>query len=202
MASARGSIAVLLAVALSAAPALAQQPPAPQAAPPPPVYPLGYTPWEGNQQSYGGAPTPVQLMAFEDGKKNPAVALLLEFVMAGVGSIYADHWQGALITWAGILGGVALVVVGASRYQWQLKEGSASQAQMQPDNSGAVIVMVAGALTMFGFRIYGLVDSWQSTNDYNRGLAKRLGMPLFSATVAPAPTERGLAWGPALQFRF
>jgi hypothetical protein len=222
MALARGWIAIALAVAVPAATARAEEPvappvPAPAPAPvaaqpapydgppaqpapaPQPVYPLGYTPWNGNPQPYGGAPTPVQLMAFEDGKKNPAIALLLEFVMAGVGSIYADHVQGALITWGGMLAGVVVLVVGIDHYHWQLDDGT---AQMHPDNSGATALMVAGALTMFGFRIYGLVDSWQSANDFNRSLAKRLGLPVFSATVAPVPTDRGLAWGPALQLRF
>jgi hypothetical protein len=51
-------------------------------------------------------------------------------------------------------------------------------------------------------RIYGLVDSWQSAASYNAALARRLGVPAWSGTVSPIKTDRGMAWGPALQLRF
>lgn len=143
----------------------------------------------------------MQLMAYENQKKSPPLALVLEFFLfPGVGQIYADHVEGALITWAGIGGGLALVIVGVSQYQsdWDSSTGTTSSH----NNDSAGVLIVGGALVMVAARIYGLVDSWQAASNYNAALAKRIGVPAWSGVVAPIKTDHGLAWGPALQLRF
>src|SRR6185369_15927911 len=102
-----------------------QQPPPPpnpwQAPPsqtyPPPGYPTpGYPPPGYPPPGYGyGAPyysANQTAYAYEAQKKSEGLALLLEFLIPGVGSIYGEHTTGALITWALMVAGIVLVVAG------------------------------------------------------------------------------------------
>ena len=49
------------------------------------------------------------MFLYEEQRKSSAVAVLLSILIPGVGNIYADHVVGAIITWALIVGGVAVV---------------------------------------------------------------------------------------------
>jgi hypothetical protein len=139
-------------------------------------------------------------MAYDNQKKSAPLALVLEFfIFPGIGSLYADHAQGAFLTWAGIGGGIALVVVGVERLQTTYDPQTGYSTT---HDNGATGFIAAGVLAILAFRIYGLVDSWQATNAYNANLAKKLGLPPLMGTIAPIRTDRGLALGPALQLRF
>jgi hypothetical protein len=206
--SLRGSVAVLLAIALPAATARAQQttpaPAPPYDAPDPWVAPA---PPGAPKPSYGygvaapGAPTPMQLVAFESQKKSPPLALVLElFVFPGIGSIYGDHVEGAFITWGGTAAGLVLVLVGVSKREETVYTPGGPRTTGDAATANGLIA--AGCVALIASKVYGLVDSWRSTKAYNAALARRLGLPPLAATVAPVRTDRGLAWGPALQLRF
>jgi hypothetical protein len=205
MACFRGALVVFLVVALPAASVRAQQPaaPAPYDAPDPWVTPVpgAAPPANGYGHAAAGAPTPMQLVAFDNQKKSVPLAVVLElFVFPGLGSIYGDHPAGAVIEWAGILGGIALVIVGANQVERTVFTPGGPRTTGNDTN--AAVFIAAGCVAIVGGRVYGIVDSWRSTNAYNAGLARRLGLPPLAATVAPMSTDRGLAWGPTLQLRF
>jgi hypothetical protein len=148
--------------------------------------------------AYPGAPPgpdPRSLALYADEKKTPVVALLLELWIPGLGSVYAGHAAGALVTWGLTIGGVAMLV-------WGLEQNADTYNPTlgtSQHRSGGDGMIVAGALMMVGGRVYGLVDSWSSTNDYNDNLASGLGVAF---TIAPVRAGRQLAWGPALSLRF
>jgi hypothetical protein len=150
---------------------------------PPPPYP----PYPPYASPYGLNPQAIYL--YENGKKSAGLALVLELLVPGVGSIYADHAWGAAITWGLMLTGIGMVA-------WDF-------ARTDPAQTGPHEVAFAGLLVVFGGRIYGIVDSIVSTGDYNQALAQRLGLPPTIA-VTPAPIRMGerVAWGPALTLRF
>jgi len=177
----------------------------PQAAAP--VAPIGGSPY--GSAPYGGAPygsaygnsygvNPQAMMFYDNEKKNGAIALLLEFLVPGVGSVYADHGIGALITWGLMIGGVVVIV-------WDLE----SQITTNPDGTtttngsfDATPVLLGVGMILAG-RIYGFVDSYSSCTNYNRALAQRLGLPVGVAfNLAPIRMDQNVAWGPALSLRF
>jgi hypothetical protein len=149
-----------------------------------------------------GSPNAMQLMTFESQKKSAPLALVLSlFLFPGIGSIYADHPQGAFITWAGIAGGVVLIVFGVRSLSDAQNANGVTTDQSAQDRGASLLV--AGFFTIVGFSIYSLVDAWQSANNYNAALAQRLGLPpMFTIAPAPIATSRSVAWGPSLQLRF
>jgi hypothetical protein len=128
------------------------------------------------------------LFMYENDKKNPGVALLLNFLIMGAGSIYADHVAGALIAWALVVGGVVVVVWAAGPDR--------TDGETQMGVTGGVLMLLSGV-------IYSYVDAYQSAKEYNRNLARRLGLPA-DLVLGPAPIRTGetTAWGPALTLRF
>ena len=144
-------------------------------------------------QGYGYAPgyvNPQTMFLYEEEKKSPALALVLSLLLPGVGNIYADHAVGALITWVLIIGGAWLAWWGIER-----------EVNRAPGESVDGTPIVVGYLAVLGGIVYSLVDSYQSAKEYNRELAKRLGLPIIG--VAPIRTSGGdMAWGPALILRF
>jgi hypothetical protein len=172
-------------------------PPAPQGAPPPayPPPPPGYYASPGLPPP--PPPGPNQYYAYEAGSKSQGLALLIEWFLPGVGSIYADHVQGALVTWGATIGGAALLIYGLGNPRTGI---DAMTGEVKRQYDGGVIA--AGAIMIVGARIYGLVDAWSSAGDYNDALAVRLGVRGASLQLAPVSTGRGLAWGPALSLRF
>jgi hypothetical protein len=136
---------------------------------------------------------------YEAQKKNELLALVIEFFVPGVGSIYADHVAGAMITWALTVGGVVLAF-------WWLGENINQQdsfgasSDTGPRDTWAIYVALGAII---GGRIYGLVDSYSSAHDFNRRLRQRLGLPDYASVgVVPIRTDRTIAWGPSLSFRF
>jgi hypothetical protein len=172
--------------AWNGAPPPAAQPPA-YAPPPgyPPPYPYGAAPGYGglNMQS---------MYLYESQKKSPALGLVLDLLIPGVGSIYADHPQGALITWGLMIGGIAAIVLADDHRQ---TSGDISR----PDTN----LIVAGVVMILGGRIYGIYDGYASSADYNRALAQRLGLPPGVALgIVPIRQREATAFGPTLSWRF
>lgn len=173
-------------------------PPDPWAAPPPAGGPPagGPPPYGYGPPPYGYGPPPaLRLMAYENDKKNEAIALLLDVFIPGVGSIYADHAMGALVTWVGMIGGVALIVAGADR-------GIGSDDATAHSSNDGVGLVLLGAAAIVGFRIYGVVDAYKSAKDYNARLAQSLGLSGVNLSLAPLRTPQGTALAPALTLRF
>jgi hypothetical protein len=172
------------------APYAPRPPPDPWAAPPP----VGAAPYPGGPPPYAYGPPPaLRLMAYENDKKNEAIALLLDLFIPGLGSIYAEHAVGALVTWGGMLGGVALIVVGAN-------QSFGGDVSGRPDDGVALILV--GAAAAVGFRIYGIVDAYTSAKGYNARLAQSLGLSGVGLSVAPLRTPQGTALAPTLTLRF
>jgi Borrelia membrane protein P13 len=168
--------------------------PPPQYGAPPPQYgapPYGY--------GYAGGPTPMQLMMYESGKKTPGLALVLDIIFPGIGSIYADHATGAAITWGGMIGGFVLIVVGVNQQVHALNQNQSSDGTISDAGVGLILV---GALASIGFRIYGVVDAYSSAKDYNANLAKSLRLPEMNLSLAPLRTPQSTALAPTFTLRF
>jgi hypothetical protein len=178
-------------------------PPGPQGAPPPYAPPPGYAPPQNypppapygapNPYGWGGQPgfNQQSLFVYENEKKSPGIALLINFLLPGLGSIYADHAMGALLTWGLIIGGVAVAVAGINR------DLEAGQSEVNP------APIVIGYLMVLSGIIYSYVDSYTSAKEYNRALAQRLGLPAgFVLGPAPMVVGQTIGWGPAIGFRF
>jgi TM2 domain-containing membrane protein YozV len=158
-----------------------------------PVQPV--QPAQGAPYGYGyAAPgyniNPQTMFIYEEEKKSPGLALVLSLLLPGLGNIYADHAIGAVVTWGLIIGGVLLINWGAN--QTNLDTG-------QDANGGAITI---GFLAVLGGVIYSLVDSYSSAKDYNRELARRLGLPMMSLAPIRVNGSTETAWGPAVTLRF
>jgi hypothetical protein len=175
LASMRSLLAGLIALAtLVAAPAAAQPaltPPG-SAAPAPP------------------APSMSALMAYNAGKKNEGIGVVLELFVPGLGSVYGDHWQGAATTWGLFAGGFVLV-------GWGLIETTKDQEE---HSDAADLAIAAGAIMVIGGRVYGLVDSYRAPKRYNRRLAGSLGLrglvlsPMPVKTTGQSTVGLGASW--------
>ena len=169
--------------------------PPPYAPPPhaPPAAPYGApSPYGGGWGSGPHGFNQQSMFIYENEKKNPGIALLINFLLPGAGSIYADHAMGALITWGLIFGGVALAVWGINQDR-QSGTGTLNPAPL-----------VGGYLMALTGVVYSYVDAYSSSKAYNRALARRLGLPDGFA-LGPAPfvaPGQTTAWGPAVSFRF
>jgi hypothetical protein len=125
------------------------------------------------------APTGASWAAYDASRKSEGAAIVLEFFLPGLGSIYADHWQGAATTWGVSLAGVIALAWGAS-------QAAVTYGDETPDT--VPLAIVGGVAMIFGARIHGLVDAFRSTSRYNRNLGRRLG--LFGGMVlAPVPLQ-------------
>ena len=173
--------------------------PAPYGSAPAPYAPL--TPYPA-YPAYG-APAAQNLFFYDSQKKNELLALAIEFFIPGVGSIYADHVAGALITWAALVGGIALIVWWANQ-RFDREQVYVQNSSYDPNSGNQDMWAVyLGLGLLVGGRIYGLIDAYSSTREYNRRLRARLGLPEWgSVAVIPIRTDRAVAWGPALSFRF
>jgi hypothetical protein len=155
---------------------------APQAAPS--VAPIGATPYGVN---------PLPMMIYDGERKSPPIALLLELLFPGVGSVYAGHAVGALVTLGLVVGGSVIIV-------WDF----ASNFDIDGPSRGLdPAPLLIGLGMVLAGRIYGFVDSYSSCTSYNRALAQRLGLPGGVALdVAPIRMDQNVAWGPALSLSF
>jgi hypothetical protein len=112
--------------------------------------------------------------------------MLLEAVFPGIGSIYADHVMGALITWCVGAAGAALMVFSFSRPH------SGEQTITPTSDRVADAGVLTGFGVMVGARIFGFVDAWRSTTRYNDRLRVSLGLSAASppGPLAPAAGRR------------
>ncbi|HTB61207.1 MAG TPA: hypothetical protein VLC06_25240 [Polyangia bacterium] len=135
------------------------------------------------------------MFLYEEQRKSSAVAVLLSILIPGVGNIYADHVVGAIITWALIVGGVA--VVGNSVHNTTDGYSYPNTTNVNSSELTLGIFMILG-----GF-VYSPIDAYFASESYNHALAQRLGLPTgFALGPAPIRTDRSVAWGPGLSFRF
>ena len=186
----------LLFVSLVASDALAQNAAATwDGKPAPAPGAAAYPPYRGGYAypgSYGISPQ--TMLMYENEKRNPLVSLVIEWFVPGVGSIYADHISGAITTWGLMVGGVVAIVWAVDNAHVQQQSGS-THIDTTP--------LVIGICAVLAGRIYGLADAYSSTGDYNRALARRLGLPDGVALgVVPITTGQHMAYGPALSLRF
>lgn len=172
-----------------------------QPPPPPPggfaPYSPAYAPAYAPPYAYAPVQAPGEFY-YESQKKNELLALVIEFFVPGVGSIYAGHVAGAMITWALTVGGIVLAF-------WWLGENINQQDSFGNSDTGPrdtwAIYVALGAIV--GGRIFGLVDSFTSARDFNHHLRQRLGLPDYASVgVVPIRTDRAISWGPSLSFRF
>jgi hypothetical protein len=117
--------------------------------------------------------------AYQAGKRNEGVAVVMELFLPGLGSLYGGHWEGAATTWGLFVGGFVLLAWGAQNVGFADGEGS--------DEAGLAIV--AGVTVILGGRVYGLVDSYRATRRFNRRLAGSLG--LRGLVLGPVPMQAG-----------
>jgi hypothetical protein len=165
-------------------------PPPAQAAPgqPPPAS----DPWLSNTPppELGRAPPDARALAnYYEAEKSMFAGMALQYLLPGVGQIYADHLEGALVTWACVLGGIALVV-------WDIQE-------LERHEPGAGYVAAAGIALFIGGQIYGYIDVYRSIRRFNDDLRARLHVPeSLSLDLRATRTPEGMAFGPRVGFRF
>ena len=134
------------------------------------------------------------MFVYEAQRKNGGLAVLLSLLLPGAGNIYADHFVGAVVTWALIIGGVAVAVnsfhTSADNYGYETTNASSGE-------------LTLGILMILGGEVYSPIDAYLASESYNQALAQRLGLPI-GLVLAPEPirTDRGVAWGPSLSLRF
>ena len=139
------------------------------------------------------APNAPTWRIYRASRRSRTLAVAIEIFMPGYGSIYGDHWQGAVIHWSvGLAGFVALT--------WGAAQGGFGDSSDSPLPRAA---MIAGISLYAGSRIYGLIDAYQSTSRYNRRLARRLGLDR-RMVLAPVPlqTSGQTALGLGASWRF
>jgi len=188
----------------STPPAPAAQPAQP-AQPAPPVQPLD--PYTAPPPSYGspppgygpGYPSPAQsFMMYESQRKNIGLALVLEFFVPGLGSLYGDHAVGSLITWALMIAGISMLVYGIS----QLVKDTDRIGESRNSSAGT-FGLTAGLALILGGRIYGFVDSYMSTDEYNKKLRQRMGLPVVvNFGLGRVGTGPAMSFGPRLVVTF
>jgi hypothetical protein len=175
--------------------ALAHQPapPDPYNAPPP-TYgtpPPGYLP--------PVHPTPSTFMMYEAQRKNGGLAILLELFVPGLGSLYGDHAVGTLITWALMLAGTGMLIYGAT--QW-VERDSGRLGESRSNNAG-VFGLTTGIVLVLGGRVYGFIDSYMATEEYNRKLKVRMGLPVaVNFGLGPIGSGQAVSFGPRMSFTF
>jgi hypothetical protein len=162
---------------------------------PPPGYPYGPPP--GYSPYYYGPNGQMSYIAYEAQRRNGGLAVLIEIVVPGLGSLYADHGIGALITWGLMIAGIVMLVAGLSQQSQDIDSTGSHNG-----GGGPALAMGLGLILLVGGRIYGLVDSYQATEEFNRKLRARLGLPAgFSLGVGPVG-KGALSVGPHVGFTF
>ena len=138
------------------------------------------------------------MFLYAEQRKSSAVAVLLSLLVPGVGNIYADHPLGAVITWALIIGGV--VVATHSVHETTVDSYGYSYTTSTNVNSSELTL---GIFMVLGGMVYSPIDAYFASERYNHELAQRLGLPTgFALGPVPIRTDRSVAWGPGLSFRF
>lgn len=178
-----------------ARPALALQvvPPPPQPQNPPPGYvqPPAY--------ADPGRVHPSSYFTYEAAKKSEGIALAVELLFPGVGSFYADHAVGALVTWGCLVGGFTLVLRGIEENTASsLNNEFGSTSSSQPGDTSIRL----GVGLILGGRIYGFYDAYTSVSRWNRELRGRLGLEFVGLGIVPLSGPHRGVLAPTLGFRF
>jgi hypothetical protein len=158
-----------------------------------PVQPVPPAQGAPNGYGYGYAPgyyniNPQTMFMYEEEKKSPGLALVLSLLLPGLGNAYSEHWIGVVVTWALIVGGFYLALHAIQNVDPETGDGSG--------------MFAVGVLMVLGGVVYSPIDAYVSAKDYNRELAKRLGLPLVSLAPIHLSGSRETAWGPAFTLRF
>jgi hypothetical protein len=165
------------AAAETAAPAVAPQTAAPMpqtAAPPRPFVPT---------------PEMAALIAYEREKKELLVALVMQWLVPGLGSLYAEHPAGAFTTWAALAAGIGVTVWNVDR--------------ISRDEPYAAAGIAAGATVILAGLAYGFLDTYHATVGFNRRLRERYHVPEgITLDVGGIRTPEGIAFGPRIGFAF
>ena len=137
------------------------------------------------------------MFLYAEQSKSSAAAVLLSLLVPGVGNIYADHALGAVITWALIIGGAVVTTQSVHNTTDAYGYSYATTTSVNSSELTVGIFMILGGL------IYSPIDAYFASERYNHELAERLGLPTgFALGPAPIRTDRSVAWGPGLSFRF
>jgi hypothetical protein len=177
----------------------AEQAPAPAdpyASPPPP---FGTPPPYVAPYARSG-PNPMTFLTYDAQRKSAGLAVLIEFFVPGLGSLYGDHAVGTLITWVLILAGIGMLVWGVTEFAGELDETDGTRDR----HTGAgTFGMSVGLVLMVGGRVYGLIDSYMATENFNRRLRLKLGLPVEMSfgPVGGGPSGQ-VGFGPRLHFTF
>lgn len=179
-----------------AAPAPAQPGPQPYAPGyPSPAYPApfpGPYPY-GPGYAYPYAPGYAPYARYESEKKSPLLGFGIEFLIPGLGSIYADHAWGAVITWGLMVGGVVVLLSGI-----ETDRSANGDYETRFDEDQIVI----GLLMILGGRIYGLVDSVVAARSYNEQLRQKLGIASHFSIEPIRLANGSVTAGPSLRMQF
>jgi hypothetical protein len=137
------------------------------------------------------APPVSALIYYQDDAKNSAAAVVLEIVMPGLGSVYAeDHW-GAAITWGLLAAGATAVLVGASMVPPDDAGGPGLGSMQQKTNPLALPLVIGGlAVAVYG-RVYGVQNAIRASDRYNTALRTSLGLTPFVTSDAGGLTLGG-----------
>jgi hypothetical protein len=136
--------------------------------------------------------------AYEAGKKNGGLAILLEFVFPGLGSVYSDHAIGGLITWTCMIAGIAMIVWGIEDWADDNRVDG-----MSGPSSVNTTQLTVGILLLAGGRIYGFVDAYRSADAFNERLRAKLGLPVgFSFNFGRVGGPQAMSFGPRVTFKF
>jgi hypothetical protein len=192
-----------------APPAAAATPATPGAnAPPPPwLAPAGPPPYYGYPYGapiYEPYPQPFSARAqYEQLKRSEGICLLIELLLPGGGSLYADHVAGSLVTWAGTITGFVFLLHGLNENIDATEDGFFGNSETAPGHPGDRSIEV-GLVVLLAARVFGLADTWYAAKRYNHALAARLGLRDLDVdlTLAPVVSDHAVAWGPALSLRF
>jgi hypothetical protein len=181
------ALAAAMATVLPVAAARAQT--APAAAQPAPAA----DPWNAGTLPPGLAPPaldPSAVAAYYLRKKEMFIGMGLQYLLPGMGQLYAEHAAGALVTWGCMAAGVGLVV-------WDIPRVAEGQRHAGYALAGGIVSIAAGT-------IYGFVDVYHSVRRFNRELHQRYRLPAsLSLDLGGVPTPAGdVALGPRLAFAF
>ncbi len=101
----------------------------------------------------------------------------------------------SVITWALIIGG-GVVASNSVHHTTDTYAYAYSYSTTTSVNSVGILMVLGGF-------VYSPIDAYFASESYNHDLAQRLGLPTgFALGPAPIRTDRSVAWGPGLSFRF
>ena len=138
------------------------------------------------------APAPdLRAGTYEDQSKSAAGAVVLEILLPGAGSVYADDPRGALITWGLCAGGLAAALIGLSQIHIYGPDGPPPPPMPQKTSPLAFPLLIGGAALGIYGRIYGLQNAADAAGRHNTALRTSLGLAPFVTSDAGGLTVGG-----------